>query len=638
MHRLTPLLLASLGWAGDAQSQSASGIRRLNEEQISTANSASPHYESHLAIDPRDPRHMIAMATVQRVTVRATSDGKWVNSGSNLYVTFDGGSHWTPSILRDTALGSGGDGTVYFDRQGSALAVVGTRIRGMSRTVIDRSTDGGRTFSRLIALPYRDRPWMAFDTSGSDAKGMFDGALYLVGQRNGMAVSRSTDDGGTWSFADHLRRDDGGADPSVAIAGIPGDILVTKDGDAVITYTTANVEATHVSPGGDTIATNRLDFLITDDGGRRWLGVRRGPLIHDVRDYRAALALQAVRSAVDGSWSRWRGRIYSVWPQYDERRGRYFVQLARTDDVGKSWTTTVVSDSTMQGATSNISVTVNKDGVVAVAWYDRRDDPQERCWHLYAAVSVDGGQHFSTNQRLSETGTCTNALANWILTALPLFDTWTDSKRPRPSFMVAALVPVRFPNGGETQGLAADRDGVFHSAWIQGSQSGPLQLWHTSFTLTDSLLARLRSDATVANRNSAVALQPGEKENLSLELRVEVSAPRIDFARGVLEVTIRVVNPTAHEVRGPVDVVIEELLTRRERGMGLERLRVANADNGKEGTGAMWSFSAPNGNILPPKMKTEARTLQFVFEPRMPDKPKGYFMPRLGIYARQQKR
>lgn len=626
-RNLTVTLLV-LAQSTNAAAQSTAAVRKLGEQQISAPRSGSAHYESHLAIDPLDPRHMVAISTEQRVTRRLNRSGKWSNSGSALYVTFDGGSHWTHSELRDEAIGSGGDGTVYFDRGGlHAYVVVGTRVDGVSKTVVDRSNDGGRTFSRLVALPYRDRPWIAFDTSGADGKGMFDGAIYVVGQRNGMVVSRSTDGGASWSYADHIRRDEGGPDPSAPVAGIPGDMLVTGDGDAVITYATERVVSNHIGLSGtDTITTSRLDFLVTDVGGRRWRAVRRGPLIHNVRDYRAALSAQAVRSAIDASWSRWRGRIYSAWPEYDERLGRYVVQLARTDDVGISWTTTVVSDSAMRGPPANIAVAVNRDGVVALAWYDRRDDPAHRCWRLYAAISVDGGQTFSANQRLSDPATCTNAALNWILTAVPLFDTWTDPRHPRPSFMVAAVVPVRFANGGETQGLQADRDGVFHSAWIGAGARGTLELRHTTFAVADTLVATAQvQDATSGALGRA---------DLSLALRVDVSEPRIDFERGVLEISVRVVNPTAHEVEGPIDVAVLDLTTHQEQGMGLEHLRIVNADNGKAGTGAVWRFLARNGNRLGPAERTRARILRFAFEPGIPDEPTGYFMPRLAIYGR----
>jgi hypothetical protein len=619
------MVLLLFCWVPAAHAQLAGAIRKVSEEQISTPASGRAHYESHLAIDPRDPRHMIAIATVQRAITRPNRDGNWSNSGSNLYVSFDGGANWSRSTVRDPSLTSGGDGTVYIDRRGNTFVVEGTRVDGVSRTLIGRSADGGRTYSRAVVLPYRDRPWMAFDTSGEDGKGMFDGAMYLVGQRNGIVVSRSTDGGVTWSFADHIRRDEGGPDPSVPIAGIPGDVLVTNDGDVVITYATERVVPNRGDRSGtDTIATSRLDLLVSDEGGRRWLPVRRGPLMHGVRDYRAALSLQAVRSAIDGSWSQWRGRIYSVWPEYDEQHGRYVVQLAHTDDVGKSWATTTVSDSMMRGPPANIAVAVNRDGVVAVAWYDRRDDPMHRCWRLYASISVDGGQSFSPNQRLSVAATCTNTAANWILTAVPLFDTWTEPRHPRPSFMIAALVPVRFANGGETQGLQADRDGVFHSAWVGSGLRGTLELWHTSFAVADSLEERERAADS--------SLGAGDRVDLSSELRVEVSAPKIDFAHGLLEVSMRVINPTAQDVSGPIDAVMLDLTTRREQGMGLKALQVVNADNGKNGAGATWRFVASAGRLAGGK-STEVRTLRFTFESGIPNEPKGYLMPRFAIYG-----
>ena len=191
---------------------------------------------------------------------------------------------------------------------------------------------------------------------------------------------------------------------------------------------------------------------------------------------------------------------------------------------------------------------------------------------------------------------------------------------------MAAVVPVRFANGGETQGLQADRDGVFHSAWIGGGARGTLELRHTIFAAADSLTAAARAEDATSGATGRV--------DLSLELRVDVSAPRIDFARGVLDVSVCVVNPTAHEIEGPIDVAVLDLTTRQEQGMGLEHLRVVNADNGKDGTGAMWRFVARNGNRLCPAEQTRARTLRFAFEPGIPNEPTGYFMPRLAIYGR----
>ncbi len=59
-----------------------------------------------------------------------------------------------------------------------------------------------------------------------------------------------------------------------------------------------------------------------------------------------------------------------------------------------------------------------RSGVVAAIWNDRRDDPNARCWQLYAAISTDGGEHFLPAERLSRRQTCTNEPRNWETFAL----------------------------------------------------------------------------------------------------------------------------------------------------------------------------------------------------------------------------
>jgi hypothetical protein len=621
------MLLVLLTAANGTSAQSASGIKQESAGQISLPDAAGLYFESHLAIDPRDSRHMIAISRVQW-----PSGAQGGITGQNAFVSFDGGITWTQSLIADSALRLGGDGLVYITRDGSAFMVVGTAVNGEGKTVVGRSRDGGRTFGDGIVLPYRDRPWMAFDTTRFTGKGLFDGSIYVIGQLDGMVVSRSTDGGRTFTYADHLKHDEGGSDPSVPIAGIPGDMLIMRDGSAVITYASEGAEPRRAGRyGTDTVATGRLDFLVSDDGGRRWLGVRRGPLIHSVRDYRRWQALQAVRSVVETHGDRL-GRIYSVWPEYVETLGRYLVQLGHTDDVGKTWKTTIVSDSLMRGTPSNVTVQVNDEGVVAVTWYDRRDDPKGYCWRLYAAISLDGGEHFLANQRLSDAPTCTNALANWLMTTFDQFNTWTEPSHPRPVFALVGFVPVRFPNGGETQGLEADRDGIFHAAWING-ETGALQLWHTSFSV--DTLARARhpklAQGKVANPSRRQA--PAGLDDVSSYVRFKTREPRIDFRQGTLEVTMQIANVGARPIRYPIKVVVEGPL----KGLGLRRLRVANADNRLDGDGAEWEFGSRGGPLLAPDSLTAPRALRFLFDGGMPEKPEDYFTPHLGVYGSRVK-
>src|SRR5689334_7056657 len=70
-----------------AQSSSQS-IRVILSSQISTAHPKRPHIESFLAVDPRNPKHMIAASMVERPSGQL---------GTDVYVSFDGGQRWSAS-------------------------------------------------------------------------------------------------------------------------------------------------------------------------------------------------------------------------------------------------------------------------------------------------------------------------------------------------------------------------------------------------------------------------------------------------------------------------------------------------------------------------------------------------------------
>jgi len=267
-----------------------------------------------------------------------------------------------------------------------------------------------------------------------------------------------------------------------------------------------------------------------------------------------------------------------------------------------------------------------------VIWNDRRDDPANRCWRLYAAVSNDGGETFRPNVKLSDAPTCTNSPGNWVLNAFSQYDYWTVPDQPRPGFGVTAYVPVRFPNGGDTQGLAADAEGIFHAAWING-QTGTLQLWYTAFAVDSSLVSTLRS-ANATHATGSAPAAPAGTVDVTQELTFEVSAPVIDFAKGTLEVTVQVVNPTARAVRGPIDIQVDRLTRDSAPPMGLQGFKAVNSDNRQDGIGAVWTFSPGPSGVLASKGKTLPRVLKFAFTGGVPSEPGGYFEPVFRIFAR----
>jgi hypothetical protein len=618
-------LFTTVTFPGRAVAQSASpAIRVVRSSQISTAHPKRPHIESFLAVDPHDSKHMIAASMV------GDSSGRL---GTNVYVSFDGGQHWSASRTapRDSALLNGGDPTVYFTREGTPLFMLGTRVHGRPATVVSRSTDGGRSWPAPIVLPYRDRPYIAFDTTGQ----RLDGTTYLGGQFSSFLLSRSTDSARTFDYAQIISRDVGGAEPTMPIRGVLTDILVTPSGVLVMPFMSAldMRDSTQTPPSRDSVTDWALRVLVSDDGGRTFLGARQGPPLHLLGGFRGLQATGAARAAVDQSRGKFRGRIYLTWSDWDAKRKAMVVRVASSDDLGKSWKTTIANDNTNERDPNNPAIAVSPEGIVALVWNDRRDDPKNQCWRLYGTISTNGGETFLPNVKLSDAPTCTNAPDNWVLSAWDQYDDWTDPTRPRPGFGLTAMVPVRFPNGGDTQGLVADADGFFHAAWING-QTGALQLWYTKFAVDSQLVAIVRAQNAASTAGPAAAPVPPGRVDVTQELRFVMSEPKIDFAHGIIEVSMRVLNPTTRCVRGPLDVVADRLLSASAKAMGLAKFKVANADNKQDSVGASWTFSVGASEFLPPRTKTPPRVLRFTFTGGTPAEPDGYFEPAFRIFAR----
>lgn len=620
--RTTSALTAALALGCTAAAaQQPGGLRVLGQHPISPDSVKRPYFETHLAVNPTDPRHMLA------TSMTLTADAK---TGSAVYVTFDGGRRWSHGRVPPAGrlMFRSGDPLVYFTPEGTALFVAGGRTKDdRPITFVSRSGDGGRTWSLPQLHPYRDRPWLGFDTT---AKAL-GGTIYFAGSYGYIVLSRSTDDGRNFSPAEPITRDRDGPDPAAPIrAGALADLQVTPDGVLVMPFLAGGNMADSV-PSADSAQTWKFRLLVSDDGGRTFAPLREGPSARLEASYRGVRATTAPRTAMDQGRGPHRGRLYLV---YTEVEGdRFVVKLARTDDLGKTWASTVVNDDTTGHDPSNTTVAVNRDGIVAVIWNDRRDDPKGDCFRLYGAISVDGGERFLPNVRLSDAPVCPNSPANWQLSAWYQYDDWTDPAHPRPGLGLTATVPTRFPNGGDTHGLAADRDGVFHAAYIDGRRGG-MDLWLVDFAVDSGLVARTRGNNAAAT-TTATKPVPADWDDVTQELEFVLGRPAIDFERGTLGVTLRVMNRVGRPARGPLTVVVDQLMDSvGSRAMGLKNFRVANADSGGTGQGASWVFEVPAGGVLGRGEQSLPRRLEFRFDGGVPAEPMGYFEPKFRIYAR----
>jgi hypothetical protein len=603
---------------------SASGIGRVHSAQISVDHSNSPHAESFIAVDQHDPRHLIATSIVV------------INGQTHAYpyVSFDGGITWARGkFLGDSSMTAGGDPIVYMGPNGDAFFCTLAKIKGVSRTPIARSTDGGRTWRMTVALPNTDRQWMAIDTT----RGPFDGRTYFTGsaQHGGRE--------GEYAVSSFLARsDDGGKSfpmRSVVsvdaeqrpIHAIPHEPLVTTNGVLVLALQGGITREVYEQWRRDSLNVRGLGLITSDDGGQSFGIGRYAPELRLMltgspeRRFRDLTAGGNVRVTIDASESKYGNRIYFAASNYDSTVDRYVVQVWYTSDMGKTWQTSIASDAP-RGDVANAAIAVNRDGVVGVIWNDRRDDPQGKCWRLYASISLDGGENFLPAQRLSDAPTCVNEPKNWTTFGTAFNSDQTGEYLAH--FQTGATVPARFPMGGDTQGLGADATGKFHAAWING-QTGVMQLWHTSFSVDPARTASLRTNPSDTTRHAWV----DGMEDVTHDVRFRVIDTKLDFATHTYAMTVVIENRSGRPLRGPLRATMRQFLYNRENGMSLKNLAASNADNQLPAVGAFWDFSV-NGGRLAPGQLTATRVLRFTFQGGIPDIPDGYLTPGFRVFGR----
>lgn len=620
---LTGLVTATPAWPQTG----SSGITLTRSTPISSGG--SPHVESYIAADPSDARHLIATAMTISAPPRAPA----------VWTSFDAGATWLRGRFVDSAdVIADADPIVAITRSGAALFATLARVNGEDQTAVARTTDGGRTWRWAAILPSSDREWMVVDRGA----GPFSGRVYLATTgsyrtpegRSATAplIARSDDQGQTFPMRSLVTHDRGGLHPLAPINAVPLEPMVAGGLFVLALQGADTAELTRLAR--DSLTARTLGVAVSEDGGESFGAVRYAPRSHVVltgstrRRLRAWAAHGNVRTAIDASPGLYRHRIYFVAADYDRALDRFVVRLWFTPDFGKTWGTTTVSDAP-RGDVANPAIAVNHDGVVAVTWNDRRDDPGGTCWHLYAAISADGGEHFLPSARLSQTLTCVADPRNWVTFGTAL------SGEDRGEFLAriqtGATIPWRFPNGGDTQGLAADGAGAFHAAWIAG-EAGPMQVWYTGFTVDPAEVARVRRATSPIARAPVTTGRPGEIE-VTRDVTFNVVHTKLDFASRRYAIVVVIENKSNRPLSAPLRAEMRRFLDpARHNGLGLRNLAAANADNGERGIGATWLFSTDEAT-LGPGARTKPRTLEFTFEGGVPEFPEGYLYPGFRIYG-----
>jgi hypothetical protein len=371
------LLVASLAYGDD--------LPRAPQAHIFALTPESGYFtEPGITVNPANPQQVVAV----------------FQDNAHAAYSQDAGKTWTVAEGVDPKnYRVSGDVSTVFDNQGHAficyiafdkLGTFNYWGHGATRNgiFVRRSMDGGKTWEpnhvavaeqpSQPGIPFEDKPYLVADNT----KSKYAGNLYVGWTRwrladSQMVLSRSTDDGRTWS-------------QPIEIDAHPG--LPRDDNGAAEGFDGA------VAPDGTLYATwsqdNDIMFTASRDGGKTFSHARA--VIHTAPIMFAIDTLDRANGFPQIAIDAKSNRIYVTWSDY--RNGDLDVFVASSADRGKHWSaaTRVNNDAVHNGAEQFFQwLAVDPvDGSVNVMFYDRRRDPANRKQIVVVARSTDAGRTF----------------------------------------------------------------------------------------------------------------------------------------------------------------------------------------------------------------------------------------------------
>lgn len=333
-----------------------------------------------------------------------------------------------------------GDVSTVFDNQGHAficyiafdkLGTFNYWAHGATRNgiFVRRSLDGGKTWeSNHIpiaeqpskpGIPFEDKPYIVADNT----KSKYSGNLYIGWTRwrltdSQMVISRSTDDGQTWSQPMEID----------AHPGLPRD-----DNGAAEGFDGA------VGPDGTLYAIwsqdDHIMLTVSRDGGKKFSRARS--IIHTAPIMFAIDTLERANGFPQIGIDPKTNRIYVTWSDY--RNGDLDVFVSSSSDRGKHWSPAarVNNDPVHDGAEQFFQwLAVDPvDGSVNVMFYDRRRDPGNRKQIVVLARSTDAGRTFDnyawSDEPFEAGGVFFGDYSGLAAYGGRVYGTWTE--KPAPS-------------------------------------------------------------------------------------------------------------------------------------------------------------------------------------------------------------
>jgi hypothetical protein len=566
------------------------------EVLISGADSAA--YSEYMAdIDPEHPDRLMACT---QPWVGALNERK-----NTLHVSFDGGKTWKLG-LEDLPVRAGliaGDPACAY--LFNNIAILSTLFQheeegfgknsgtwdawptGIGQRIY-RSTDGGATWAPPYEIGFIDNQNILVDRTG----GKYHGRIYINGNVSGdpFWLIYSTDTGRTFQRGE--------------VRHVEGQFqqfdrgTVLTNGTVVLPFT--GFDKRNPDYPSDWPRTTTYVVAWSTDGG---VHMSKPDTVAKSRNNCDDISLPQM--ATDYSNGPFRGRVYYLWSELEgasfRRDGvasRCVQVISYSDDSARTWSTPVrVTDlpfrsSSQKGPDTRLpALVVNKDGIVAVTWYDRRDDPKNRSTKLRFSASLDGGDTWLPSVPVSTKPFAVDGPRGLSVYAFAM----GGGRKPRDGYSPPPSDVVETPlnagarqtlgsMGGDYSALLANPSGTFHAFWVdnRGDATKPTQLFTTTVAV-----------AGAVQKNGSAEL--AALDNVTRKVEVQYRSTNSYWDKDYLNVTLGVVllNVSKDTIVGP--------LKYRILGVNSPIGPVIVRDTREEAAGAVFDLttSLPSGGLVP---------------------------------------
>ena len=558
-----------------------------------------PHVELNVAANPRNARNLVGGA----ITYTRPAGG----TANRAYATIDGGSTWKASEFAEQVDWGSADPYVAFTPQGTALFSGLAFLKdetGRTRAglYIYRSADGGLTWEKPANLGYSyDHEQMVVDPSAGRFGGRaYVGVLYGPYPEYVVGVFRSEDDGRTWIGPVDAAKGGGKIGLNEFMP------LVLSDGTLLLPYADFEFLPDKVKTTGR--ISNNVWIVASTDGGISFGTPRKiQTMWHDFDDKTGRQLGGFPSLAADSRSKEFRDRIYCAWA--DAKNGKTRVLFSSSSDRGRTWSEPRLLDPSVPAEAYQYQpvVAVNRDGIVAVTFFDTRVSKDGSEYDEYFTASTDGGKTFAAPVKISSAPSRPSGPGNMRFGVLA-------GRYKEKAYLSLVSAASRWKSGGDYMGLAADKDGAFHPFWAD-ARSGTFHIYSATVTVT----APPEEKAGAATPASSPGKAPPTRAKANLDGKVELvfDPTSYDETAKEAEIPIRITNTSSQTIYPPITLEIV--------GFDLDEpdiykypyppMYVSNAPNGKRGEGAVFDFSKALGSLdaLAPGGQTAPVVLKFQF-------------------------